>query len=363
MKHTLLSLLMIFVPLTVFAQEAGAPSANMPQLPSLVGDDQDAPDGLESTVDERQLSPAQPPPAPAARRRRGSMVGYIDDAVIGSKMRVRFDIGLKDTVPDRAEFFYAKCGCYGGDAPGPQPGSANDLDFQQLAVWGEYAVNDRFSAFGQVPVRWIQPQAFILTSLDGQAGFPNQAGFGDLRAGVKLGVVASPDQSVTVQAQFYFPTGEASKGLGTHHASIEPALLYYQRLSDVVVLESQLGVWLPLGGSSGVAPNTDRDFSGNVFYYGIGPSFEIYKADRVQFAPVIELVGWRVVSGLQTLPPDPESEFKVKTVPADGTNIVNLKIGARISMDRGSFYVGYGHALTDATWYDSIVRLEYRYSF
>jgi hypothetical protein len=30
---------------------------------------------------------------------------------------------------------------------------------------------------------------------------------------------------------------------------------------------------------------------------------------------------------------------------------------------RSSIYVGYGHALTDATWYDDIVRLEYRVGF
>jgi len=44
-------------------------------------------------------------------------------------------------------------------------------------------------------------------------------------------------------------------------------------------------------------------------------------------------------------------------------NIVNLKIGARIGVDRSSFYAGYGHALTDDAWYTDIVRFEYRYSF
>ena len=92
-------------------------------------------------------------------RRKGSMVGYIDDAIIASKVRVRFDAGLHDTVPDRAEFFYAKCGCYadaGADpnSPGPRPGSAKDLTFQQLTMWGEYAVNDRFSVFAHAPIRW-----------------------------------------------------------------------------------------------------------------------------------------------------------------------------------------------------------------
>ena len=49
---------------------------------------------------------------------------------------------------------------------------------------------------------------------------------------------------------------------------------------------------------------------------------------------------------------------------AGGTNIVNLKIGARTAVSpQSSFYVGYGKALTDAVWYDDIVRVEYRYVF
>ena len=41
-----------------------------------------------------------------------------------------------------------------------------------------------------------------------------------------------------------------------------------------------------------------------------------------------------------------------------------MKFGARISWARGgSIYAGYGRALTEADWYDEIVRLEYRFSF
>ena len=52
------------------------------------------------------------------------------------------------------------------------------------------------------------------------------------------------------------------------------------------------------------------------------------------------------------------------------TTIVNLKLGARLNLapdccDGGtkSFYVGYGHALTGARWYDDTIRAEYRLSF
>jgi Putative MetA-pathway of phenol degradation len=307
-----------------------------------------------------QVKPAIPPPPTNAStpRRRGSMVGYIEEAVVGTKVRVRFDTARHDFEPDRAEFFYAKCGCYRDltpsdpnfdpKAPGPRPGAANDLNFQQLYIFGEYAMNERVSAFGELPTRWLQPQSFIAGT-----GFPNQRGIGDLRFGVKAALLSTPEQVVTVRAQFYSPTGDAKSGLGTNHWSLEPAVLYYQQLSDRVVVESQLGIWFPFEGSDGVPIASSDKFSGNIFFYGIGPSFEVYRGNRVRFAPIVELVGWRVLSGFQTVGGD-----------ASGTNIANIKIGARTSWDTAhSFYVGYGHAITDAGWYKDIVRFEYRYSF
>ena len=53
-----------------------------------------------------------------------------------------------------------------------------------------------------------------------------------------------------------------------------------------------------------------------------------------------------------------------EAVSADGTNIVNLKVGVRTLIGKhNSFYVGFGQALTHSVWYEHIVRAEYRYSF
>jgi hypothetical protein len=287
------------------------------------------------------------------------MVGYIEDPVIESKVRVRFDAAFENSVPDRAEFFYAKCGCYRDlaasdpafdpDAPGPGPGAASEIRFQQLYVAAEYAFSPRFSAFGQLPFRWLQPQSFLPNT----GTFPNHGGIEDIRAGVKIGVVASADQSVTGQVRLFLPTGDAGNGLGTDHPSIEPALLFYQRFNDVVAIESQAGIWLPIGGAAPVPTGGDDSFAGDVFFYGAGPSFSVYRSDRVRFAPVVELVGWHVLGGQQT----------ANDLDAGGTNIVNLKLGARAVFEQGSVYVGYGFALTDQSWYDDVLRFEYRYEF
>lgn len=313
---------------------------------------------VTTTAHPAPLAPLAPL-APGRRRRRGSMVGYIGDSEIQSKIQVRGDLGYHIDAPDRAEFFYGKCGCYRDlqgnpaydpDAPGPGPGIVEDMNFKQLHVQGEYAFTQRLSAFAVVPFRSVQPQSFV----GGAAGFGNESGIGDVQAGVKFALLRDAMNSVTLQLQGYFPTGDAARGLGTNHASVEPAVLLHRLATDRLSIEGQLGAWHPIGGSAGVPTTSSDKFAGDVLYYGIGPSYELYRSDNdITFAPVVELVGWRVLSGRQT----------GGTGDPTGTNIVNLKLGARIGWsEEDSFYIGYGRALTSASWYDSILRLEYRWS-
>jgi hypothetical protein len=355
-------ILTMLLPAAVLAQENSvAPQVSAEASTSVAV-------GQAATPSPQRTAPASPA-APGAKR-RPSMVGYIDDGTIQSQVRIRFDTAFQNDLPDRAEFFYAKCGCYQGlaqaipqafdpNAPGPGPGVPKSLNFQQLYLDAEYAPNSRFSVFAEIPARWIQPQSFL--PIPPFAPFASQSGLSDIRAGVKLGIVSSSTSSLTVQLRGYFPTGNASKGLGTNHATFEPALLYNQQLSDRLTLESQLGDWHPLGGSIGVPSASTDKFSGDVFFYGIGPSYEVYRNNTLRFAPVVELVGWNVRGGFQTQPGGP---VLGAAADASGTNIVNLKIGGRLVVrDRSSFYIGYGHALTNSAWYQNIVRLEYRSSF
>jgi hypothetical protein len=318
----------------------------------------------ESTAAPAATAAFQPGVSTKSSKRRGSMVGYIEDATIRTELRIRFDGGFGVDSPDRAEFFYGKCGCYrdlagspllDADAPGPGPGIVTDLDFQQFNVMGQFAVSDRLSVFGELPLlQSIRPQSFV----PGTGSFGNTSGIGDLKAGLKVGLVSDERRSATVMLRASLPTGDARKGLGTDHASIEPAFLYRHDLNDRVSIESQIGDWHPFGGSRGPLP-TDDKFTGDVIYYGIGPSFDVVHTDKVQFTPVIELVGWHVVRGFET---------KTLLTPlggdAKGVNIVNIKVGARTTFaNGGSFYVGFGRALTDAVWYDKMLRVEYRAGF
>jgi Putative MetA-pathway of phenol degradation len=330
--------------------------------------------GQASSSQPRKAKPTQAKPSEETTRPKteGSMVGYIENAVVGSQVRIRFDAGFNFSTPDLAEFFYAKCACYKGlatlnpqafdpNAAGPGPGVPKTLNFQQLYLNAEYAPHRRFSAFVEVPFRWIQPQSFAALPIPPFAPFSNQGGLSDVRAGFKVAMLASYTHYLTVQFKTYFPSGDASRGLGTNHYSIEPTLLYYQKLSDRVSLESMLGDWHPIGGSAGVPTSGSEKFSGDVFLYGVGPSYELYRGPKVRFAPVVELVGWNIRGGFETLLGGPVLGVAREMT---GTNIVNIKVGARTSFgNRSSLYVGYGRALTNVDWYDNLVRIEYRYSF
>jgi hypothetical protein len=146
--------------------------------------------------------------------------------------------------------------------------------------------------------------------------------------------------------------------LGTGHYSVEPSLLYYRRLSDRTTLESQVGDWHPTGGSTskGITKAGSGKFAGDVAFYGLGVSHVVYESARFKLVPVAELVGWHVVSGYQTT--------DAGATNARGTDIVNLKAGARLIVDEhSSFYAGFGQALTRQVWYEHLARVEYRYSF
>jgi hypothetical protein len=299
----------------------------------------------------------------------GSIAAYIDDAIVGSQVRIRFDAGFHDSAPDRAEFFYPQCGC-SNRAPGPDfPGASNNINFQQLYLQAEYAPVSRVSIFTEVPFRWITPQTFITNSFDPPEVPSNRtnSGISDVRAGIKLALAASPNYSLTVQFKAYFPSGNGSQGLGTDHYSIEPSLLYFQRLSQRWAVESQIGDWHPIGGSMGIAfgAQAPSSFASEVLFYGVGPSYQLIDRKHIKLAPVVELFGWYVLGGLQTVTfPFSSCENGGCSSDAGGTNVINIKFGVRTSIgNHNSFYVGFGQAVTHSVWYEHIVRAEYRYSF
>lgn len=277
-----------------------------------------------------------------------SAVGYIDPALPISQVRIRSDFAYDSNRPDRAEFFYAKCGCLAGapfnqtNAKGPPLPETAINSYQEVNTYIEYAFAPRVSAFVEVPYRFLNPQVNANTN-----------GLGDMNAGFKYAWIYDRSQILTTQMRVYAPTGRAEAGLGTHHATIEPALLFYQRLTERANLEAEFRDWIPVGGS---------DFSGNVVRYGVGVNYMVWGSEKVKVFPVAEFVGWTVLSGKESTPLVPIQS-------AVGDTIVNAKFGIRTQlgkpvgnglMSRADVYAGYGRALTGDFWYKDVIRFEMR---
>ena len=339
--------------------------------------------GIRSVPPTAAFNPSFAPEPFAARGGEGfaiaDNVGYIDSAIIRSRFRLRYDSAYDNNRPDRAEFFYPKCGCFGNVAnflspngtfnaayarahgydpralgpqhptrPGGNPGESR-VDYQELSPYLEYAANAKTSGFIEMPVRFINP------TLNN-----NAYGWSDMNLGFKRALVANPNQFYTFQFRTYVPTGSGERGLGTNHPSLEPAFLVFQRLTDRLYLNGEIRDWIPVHAT---------DFAGNVLRYGVGLTYNMVLTEHLRVAPVSEFVGWSVLSGKKLDP-------GVGPVSAAHDTIVNAKIGLRIALgnytqagggsalnDRQSLYFGYGRALTGDHWYKDILRVEYNRYF
>jgi hypothetical protein len=277
---------------------------------------------------------------------QGHAPGYIDWAMPRSQFRLRFDAGWDSNTPDRAEFFYAQ---YGGPGPGDLgTGVVNTrADFQDIRAYLEIASGNRFSVFAELPVRFLQtdsqPGRGLVSSGD-------TGGLADIQAGFKYALSADPSHFLTFQLKTYIPTGNARRGLGTDHVSIEPGLLFQSRVNSRMDVFGEIRYWIPIDGSS----LGGQDYSSDVVRYGLGAAYTAAETCSVAVSPVVEFVGWSVLDGLV---------FDDGLLLSKGaaTTIVNAKIGVRtmFKSNGSTLYVGYGQALTGPQWYENFLRVEY----
>jgi hypothetical protein len=281
--------------------------------------------------------------------------GYIDWAVPRTMFRLRLDSAFDNNRPDRAEFLYAQCGCAGGPGPGvvgPPPTVNGSVDYQEVRAYLEVASDSGFSVFGEVPVRFLQ------TSADPDLPFEDTGdanGFSDLEVGFKYALAQTDSQLLTFQLRTYIPTGNAGRGLGTDHVSLEPGFLYLNNVSDRVDVFAEVRDWVPIKGSKFAG----QDFSGNVLRYGVGTAVTAVDTCNCRISPIVEFVGWTVFDGLMVNtdiigPPG-------SNIVDASTTIVNAKVGVRtmFKSNGSTLYVGYGRSLTGQRWYEDIARLEY----
>jgi hypothetical protein len=336
------------------------PQTTTPQVPQAPQAPQAAetaaPSGTEALAEAGGTAPSTEAGGAALGGGAFSATGYIDSAIPFTHFRLRYDAAYNDNRPDRAEFFYPKCGCNPGGTGPLRPETR--VDYQDISGYLEIAVSDRASGFVEVPVRFLNPEQN-----------ENTAGLSDINAGFKYALVASEGNYLTFQFRTYAPTGAGSHGLGTGHTSLEPALLWHGQM-DRLGLDAEFRDWIPVGGN--------EDWTGNVIRYGVGVSYLALNNPSFRVIPVGEIVGWTVLGGQETeatpsvgfLGPIPG--VNVNTKSADGDTIINAKVGVRFGfgsfqeqgfLSRSDLYVGYGRALTGDVWYKDILRVEFRLLF
>src|SRR5262249_50352514 len=215
-------------------------------------------------ADETTPLPPPPPPSPlpeGALPIRDSSVGYIDLATPADLVRLRTDLGYNFPTPNRAEFFYPK----------GLPFTERSVDFQEETLYVEKMIGPSWSLFAESGVRFLNP--------DRNA---NATGLGDTNLGFKWAFFTDEGSIFTFQTRVYLPTAAGSRGLGTGHVSVEPALLGFVRLSEDLGVVGELRYWDPIDGT---------DFAGGVLRYGLGLRYDAWRADDWRVAPIVEAVG------------------------------------------------------------------------
>jgi hypothetical protein len=247
--------------------------------------------------------------------------------------RFRWDANRNVTLPDRAEFLWARIAATGG-GKGP-PKVETRLDYDDLALYQEVAAGN-FAFFIETTYRSTDPEVNN-----------NQANFGDINLGTKSLLIDCELLQLAFQFRTYIPTGNSHNGLGTGHTSLEPSLLASLKLNQDTYLQTQVAYWIPIGG--------DGTYEGATWHYHLSLNHLWYKWGAWQLIGTSELNGWTFTDGALTVPPN------IAGVQASGETYLSAGGGLRLvfceNMDLG---FGAAFALTDDHFARELYRTEFR---
>ncbi len=284
--------------------------------------------------------------------------GYIDSAIVGNNFRVRYDDMLDADRPDRAEFFYSRRALDANGIGGGLHSNLSSLDMQELSTYLEVEVCCGWSAFIEVPYRWIEPSSDVIALADDE-------GFSDINFGFRCALVDCCGDYLTFQLRVYSPTGDDLRGLGNGHTTIEPGLLAQRDVACDARVFGELKLWIPTDGTVATFEDGSVDeVAGSILRYGVGGSYDVWHGQSccdccecATLSAVVELVGWTVLDGGKT-----NTQTNV-VENAEGDTIINIKLGARYTSGPHTLYAGWGHALTEEVWYEDLTRIQYEYAF
>jgi Putative MetA-pathway of phenol degradation len=310
---------------SALSSPSGLGPMSMPSMGSMPGNEGAQPVGQQASSSDGTISI------------NDSFVSIIDGAAPRNYFILRFDAAYDIRQPTRAEYLFAKGGL--PNSPG-FPFVETKIDYQELSTHAEYAIAPWLSLFMEVPYRWLNPDVNR-----------NEHGFADVHYGLKLCTWSSDSFIATILLRVNQPTADPST-LGTSHWSVEPGLLAAYRLGSNILIEGELRYWTAIGGS---------DFAGDLVRYGLGVSYGQRNPGGFWVMPVLEAVGWTIMSGKTIAAASPDN-FTIED--ARGQTILNGYLGVRLGYGPNlDLYLGYGRAFTSVQWQRDFYRAELRFSF
>jgi hypothetical protein len=264
---------------------------------------------------------------------------FVDAVRPQTTQRLRWDSGVNLIFPDRSEFFWARAD---GSGKGPKPVTGlaeRRLDYNDLSLYTEGATG-RIGIFTEVPYRTVDPE------VDAHA-----SGFGDMTVGTKTLLFDCELLQVGFEFKTYLMVGNARKGLGTGHVSLEPSGLLGIRLAEDTYLQTQFSEWIPIAGDPG--------YAGSIFHYHASINQVLCRIlPNVPLIGTLEFNGWSFQHGQYTDPINGAFQG------SSGDTYLSFGPGLRLVVcDKIDFGFGTAFALTHGHWADQLYRTEFRWRY
>jgi hypothetical protein len=261
-----------------------------------------------------------------------------------TQLKLRYDHVWDYPFPDKAEYLWPRAdgnGKYvtpGGLKVAPGPGEAK-VNYRDFYLINETAI-DRFGLSIAVPYRQMSPDLFNGAS-----------GLGDLIIGTKSLLLDCELVQFSFAFNTFVPTGNFTKGLGTGHVSLEPALLLALKVTPDLYFQSELAYRFPIGG--------DNAYEGPVFHYHLSLNWLLWHCGcDLKLIGTAELAGWEICGGAYTDP-----VFPLLHARSIG-DILSIGPGLRfVVCDKIDFGAAVLFDITHDSMGDQYLRAEFRWRF
>lgn len=263
---------------------------------------------------------------------------FCESARPQTQNRVRWDAGLNARCLDMAEYFFARAD---GSGKGPKPVGAAGIDraaYHELSLYTEVG-NKAFSMFFNMPYRLVYPS---------NANFAS--GMGDMDMGTKSLMFDTELLQIAFQFRTFIMVGDASKGLGTGHISLEPSLLTGLNLGPTTFLQGQFAEWIPIAG--------DSNYGGSIFHFHLSLNQVLcYPVANSPLIVTYEFNGYAIQHGEYT-------DYTWGPIPASNYLVLTTGPGIRfVICDKVDFGIGTSFALTERHYAGQLIRCEYRWRY